>query len=111
MKELGSESRQPGAPGNSMAIGLFLMTEKGLKVLEAIVGRFGSEHIAWVVGARDRGLVDDCFDDIASLCRENQIEFYCKGEETKHEHRTPHRPTRLSSPEISGVCSAANSFD
>ena len=83
MKNMVQNPASQKGRGNSIAIGFFLMTEKGLKVLEAIVGRFGSEHIAWVVGAKDPGLVDDCFDDIASLCRKNHIEFYCKGEEIK----------------------------
>jgi methionyl-tRNA formyltransferase len=56
-------------------LGFFLMTAKGLAVLEAVIRAFGSTRIAYVVSARDQTLVDDCFDQIAKLCDQNGIPF------------------------------------
>jgi methionyl-tRNA formyltransferase len=56
-------------------LGFFLMTAKGLAVLEAVIRTFGSARIAYVVSARDQNLVDDSFDEIAKLCNQNGIPF------------------------------------
>jgi methionyl-tRNA formyltransferase len=56
-------------------LGFFLMTAKGLAVLEAVIRAFGSARIAYVVSARDQNLVDDSFDEIAKLCNQNGIPF------------------------------------
>src|SRR5580700_3254643 len=56
-------------------LGFFLMTAKGLAVLEAVIRAFGAARIAYVVSARDQNLVDDSFDQIAKLCHHNGIPF------------------------------------
>jgi len=61
-------------------IGLFLMTQKGLRVLEALVGRFGRDPIAYVVGDRDANVVHDYFDEIVRLCQEHRIPFYSRSQ-------------------------------
>jgi|HubBroStandDraft_3_1064219.scaffolds.fasta_scaffold57565_2 methionyl-tRNA formyltransferase len=59
-------------------LGFFLMTAKGLAVLEAGIHAFGSTRIAYVVSARDQNLVDDCFDQIVERCNQNRIPFFEK---------------------------------
>jgi methionyl-tRNA formyltransferase len=59
-------------------IGLFLMTSKGLAVLEAVIRAFGSGQIAYVVSARDNNLIDDFFDRIVDHCKQNGIPHFEK---------------------------------
>ena len=58
-----------------MAIGFFLMTEKGLSVLRSVVATFGPGQVEYVVGAADKNLTRDYRDDIAAVCRQNGIRY------------------------------------
>jgi methionyl-tRNA formyltransferase len=64
-----------------MTVGFFLMTEKGVRVLEAVIDSFGAGQVAWVMSARDGNLVEDHFENIASTCATHGIEFYRRGEQ------------------------------
>ena len=59
-----------------MPIGFFLMTEKGLRVLQAAVDTFGPGQIAYVVGAADENLTRDYRDEIAAVCRQHGIAYF-----------------------------------
>lgn len=61
-----------------MKIGLFLMGEKGLRILETLAGSDSTYLglVKWVVGADDKNVTDDHYEDIRSLCRKNEIPHY-----------------------------------
>ena len=42
-----------------VSIGFYLMTEKGLKVLESVIHTLGSDEIEYVVGAADDSVASD----------------------------------------------------
>jgi methionyl-tRNA formyltransferase len=63
-------------------IGFFLMTEKGLHVLQSVVDAFGPGQIAYVVGAADKSVVKDWRDEIAALCRQNGIVYFDRKDST-----------------------------
>ncbi|WP_151087665.1 formyltransferase family protein [Hymenobacter baengnokdamensis] len=52
---------------------LYLMTEKGYRVLEHIVRHLDTSLIAQVVSARDKNLARDYYDEIVALCHEAGI--------------------------------------
>ena len=54
---------------------LFLMTEKGYRVLQHIVARLDISVVALVVGAPDPGLAQDFFAEIRDLCAQVGIPF------------------------------------
>ncbi|MGY3089650.1 methionyl-tRNA formyltransferase [Hymenobacter sp. UYAg731] len=54
---------------------LFLMTEKGYRVLQHIVAHLDISVVALVVGAPDPGLVQDFFAEIRGLCARAGIPF------------------------------------
>jgi methionyl-tRNA formyltransferase len=56
------------------SVTLYLMTEKGYRVLQHIVAHLDKGAVALVVGARDEHLADDYFEEIKALCaRENLL--------------------------------------
>ena len=57
---------------------LFLMTKKGLAVLQVLVDNDMAPMIDLVVGARDRSIQQDYYEEIKSLCRANDISFFDK---------------------------------
>jgi methionyl-tRNA formyltransferase len=57
-------------------VGFFLMTEKGLRVLQSVVDTFGPGEIAYVVGASDKDVAKDYRDEIAAVCRQNGIAYF-----------------------------------
>jgi len=57
-------------------IGFFLMTEKGLRVLQSVVDAFGPGQIAFVVGAADKNVAKDYRDEIAAVCRQHEIAYF-----------------------------------
>ncbi|GAC1381672.1 MAG: methionyl-tRNA formyltransferase [Hymenobacter sp.] len=59
---------------------LFLMTEKGYRVLQHIVANLDKSVVALVVGARDEHLTQDFFVEIRALCAQEQIPFQRRGE-------------------------------
>lgn len=56
--------------------GFFLMTEKGLRVLQSMIDTMGSGRIAYVVGAADKNLTRDYKDEIETLSRQNGIAYF-----------------------------------
>lgn len=54
---------------------LFLMTEKGYRVLQHIVARLDKSAVALVVSARDKHLSNDYFAEISALCAQENIPF------------------------------------
>jgi len=69
-------------------IGFFLMTEKGLRVLQSVVDAFGPGQIAFVVGAADKNVANDYRDEIAAVCRQHEIAYFDRADS-----RTPLRAT------------------
>ncbi|WP_071890994.1 methionyl-tRNA formyltransferase [Hymenobacter sp. PAMC 26628] len=63
---------------------LFLMTEKGYRVLQHIVAQLDKRAVALVIGAPDAHLVNDYFVEIQALCARESIPF---------QRRTAGRPT------------------
>lgn len=57
---------------------LFLMGEKGLTVLQEILPY--KTFIAQVIGARDKNVQNDYYNEIRQLCIENRIEFHDRTE-------------------------------
>ena len=56
-----------------VSIGFYLMTEKGLKVLESVIHTLGSDEIEYVVGTADDSVASDSCDEISALCRQYDI--------------------------------------
>ena len=56
-------------------ITLFLMTRKGLAVLEAVVGRFGAEAVGRVVGCPDPAVARDYCDEIRAVAEKHRIVY------------------------------------
>ena len=54
---------------------LFLMTEKGYQVLRHIVEHLDKAVVAQVIGARDKNLTHDYFEEIEALCKQSGIPF------------------------------------
>ncbi len=59
-----------------MKIVLFLMNKKGLRSLEAVYDKYGSNIISAVVCSRDVNVKDDYYEDIFEYCKCNNIRFY-----------------------------------
>jgi methionyl-tRNA formyltransferase len=57
-------------------IALFLMTSKGLAVLDGIIIGFGAGVVSRVVGARDGAVERDYFDEIRELAASHDIPFF-----------------------------------
>lgn len=57
-------------------IGLYLLGEKGYRVLDRIINTFSEEVIAFVVLAKDKNIHKDFYDEILSLCKEHSIDYY-----------------------------------
>jgi methionyl-tRNA formyltransferase len=58
---------------NAERITLYLMTEKGYRVLEHIVRYLDTSIVAQVVSARDKNLAHDYYDEIVALCKKANI--------------------------------------
>jgi len=59
---------------------LFLMSKKGLLVLDALIQSGYVDIIDKVVSARDTSIPNDYYEEIKNTCQENQISFYDKSE-------------------------------
>lgn len=57
-------------------VSFYIMGEKGLSVLDNIIHKHGIEYIDIVVGARDRNIANDYFDEIELLCRKHKLNFF-----------------------------------
>ncbi|WP_228236652.1 methionyl-tRNA formyltransferase [Allomuricauda sp. M10] len=60
--------------------GIFLMTKKGLQVLESIIDKGFSSNIGFVVGASDKNVQNDYYHEIGELCSKNGIPYFDKDE-------------------------------
>ncbi|AFV98007.1 hypothetical protein B649_08475 [Candidatus Sulfuricurvum sp. RIFRC-1] len=63
-----------------MKIILFLMNEKGKKVLEAICTRYAPAMVEYVVGSKDQNVQNDYYEDIVSICKQNNIVLFDRNE-------------------------------
>ncbi|GAC1605422.1 MAG: methionyl-tRNA formyltransferase [Hymenobacter sp.] len=59
----------------TLGLTLFLMTEKGYRVLQHIVAQLDTSVVALVVGAPDPSLAQDFFSEIQELCARANIPF------------------------------------
>ena len=59
-----------------MNVGLFIMNQKGLSILRALVNKGYTNEIGYVVSSKDKGLVDDSYSDIFKLCKKNNLAYY-----------------------------------
>lgn len=57
-------------------IGLYLLGEKGYRVLEEILNTFSEEVIAFVILAKDKNIHKDFYGEILCLCKEHGINYY-----------------------------------
>ena len=67
-----------GAPPPQVT--LFLMTEKGFRVLQHVVTHLDKATVARVVGARDKHLTQDFYEDIRGLCARENLPFQDRSE-------------------------------
>lgn len=57
-------------------VALYLMNKKGYSVLKALLNKNFTNHIKFIVGAKDKNVKEDYFQDIKNLCLGNNIDFY-----------------------------------
>lgn len=57
-------------------IKLYLMNQKGLVVLAALIKTIGSSIIHSVIVSKDKAMVRDYYDEICDLCKKNSIIYY-----------------------------------
>ena len=62
-------------------IGFYLMNQKGFTVLCRFIKEFSTQHIAYVVGCRDKNVQKDYFDEIKNICDNNEIKFFYRTEQ------------------------------
>ena len=62
--------------GNMNKIILFLLNEKGYRVLSNIIEKGYAQNIKYVVYAKDSALTNDFHSDIIELCQEVRIDYY-----------------------------------
>jgi methionyl-tRNA formyltransferase len=79
--------------GVHSVVSLFLMTRKGLAVLEAVVSRFGAEAVGRVVGCPDPAAAKDYCDEIREFAVKHGIVYQQR--------------TAMAPPEVDEVCLAA----
>ncbi len=59
-----------------MRLALFLMTEKGHAVLQAVLARVGAAGVAMVVGSRDPQVQEDSYEQIRETCLAAGVAFH-----------------------------------
>ena len=69
-----------------MGLTLFLMTQKGLAVLDAMTTHFPS-LVATVIGSRDANIAKDYYDEIKALCERKNVPFRDRKEAVEIETR------------------------
>lgn len=62
-------------------IALYLMSNKGYKVLEKIVENHIDTLISYIVYGEDKNVLNDYSDKIVDICKKNTIKYYKRGEE------------------------------
>jgi methionyl-tRNA formyltransferase len=65
-----------GLEGVLVSIGFYLMTEKGLIVLESVLQALGADQIEYVIGSAEDGMANDYRDAIAARCRQHGIAYF-----------------------------------
>lgn len=63
-----------------LKIGFFCMTQKGYVVLKNFISTFGRDKINYVISNRDNNVSIDYYDQIHTICTDNNILFYNKNE-------------------------------
>ncbi|MEQ6886641.1 formyltransferase family protein [Salicola sp. Rm-C-2C1-2] len=58
----------------------YLLGKKGYRCLNRFLEEYGGKAVAFVVLARDRGVKNDYFDEISSLCRQHAVNLYDRSE-------------------------------
>lgn len=61
-------------------VSLFLMTFKGLKTLESIIDNDLDNMVKFVVIGKDKNTLNDYSDEIETICKTNNIEYYFRNE-------------------------------
>jgi methionyl-tRNA formyltransferase len=64
-------------------VSLFLMQQRGVNSLQALLEHFDSSIIDFVVSAKDPNVQGDYYDQIKSLCEKHSIAFFDKAEQPK----------------------------
>ena len=57
-------------------VAFYAMTSKGLFVIQRFIEKFGSDSISYIIGARDKSIQYDAFDDMQMLAKKHGIRFY-----------------------------------
>ncbi|WP_083321057.1 methionyl-tRNA formyltransferase [Hymenobacter glacialis] len=57
------------------SVALYLMTEKGYAILEHLVNNFDYKIIKYVVGARDKNIENDFYEEIKTVCARFNLPF------------------------------------
>jgi len=65
-------------------LGLYLMSAKGLAVIEQLLERYGTERIAYVVAAPDPAVEYDGYHDIVSVVNKANIKLFSRNEKVPH---------------------------
>ena len=66
---------------NKEKITLFVMTQKGFAVLNALIAEMGTGIIDKVISSRDTNIAHDHYDEIKACCQQHTIPFYEKNEQ------------------------------
>ncbi|MDF2534537.1 MAG: hypothetical protein K0R18_694 [Bacillales bacterium] len=61
-------------------ISFFLMGKKGYMVLNDFINKFGNEKIEYVVISRDINVINDYFEELESLCKQNSLKYFEKND-------------------------------
>lgn len=60
--------------------GMYVMNKKGLEVLTSLIKNDLSKYIKYVIGAKDKNVINDYYSEIKHLCEVCKIDFYDKNE-------------------------------
>jgi methionyl-tRNA formyltransferase len=58
----------------------YLLGKKGYRCLDRFIKEYGGKAVSFVVSAKDRGVKNDYFDEISSLCRQHALNLYNRSE-------------------------------
>jgi len=61
-------------------VAFYLLGKKGYGCLARFLEEYGSGAVSFVVSARDRGVKNDYYDELASLCRQHSLNIYDRSE-------------------------------
>lgn len=58
----------------------YILGKKGYRCLNRFLEEYGGEAVSFVVSAKDRGVKNDYFNEISSLCRQHALKLYDRAE-------------------------------